>query len=573
MYLKEMTIETSEKVIRNIEFHIGTNLIVDETNKLETTETGNNIGKTTVLSLIDYCLGGDPDQIYKDPETKKEIAFVKNYLVDNKVLITLTLKKDLLNENSKEIIIKRNFLQRNQKIMSINGENLPKNRGKDFDEKLNNLILGEREEEKPSFRQIIAHNIRYKDQRINNTLKVLNNFTSSTEYETLYLFMFGLPVLDRTTLVKKLKVEKEFKNKLEKQQSKTELELQLDIIKDNISKLEKQKNNLNINEKYEEELQELNNLKYKISKLSAKVSELSLRKELLKETELELQKDFSNVDIEDLRELYTIAKKNIENIHVTFEEMVEYHNNMVLEKIKYITQDLPDLEIQIDKYNKELTKELYAEQKLTKKLSSSDTFGDLERIISELTENHRKLGELEGNISKIEGAEQNIEKVEKEVKLLDGNRFTEDFQEVLKAQLKKFNRFFTDVSKELYGEEYGITYQIKEEQKTKQQYYSFESFNLNTSSGKKQGEILCFDLAYILFARSENIPSLDFILNDKKELMHGNQLLRVNKFAWDKNIQLVFSILNDKIPEELNDDKHIVLRLSESDKLFRIENG
>ncbi len=253
--------------------------------------------------------------------------------------------------------------------------------------------------------------------------------------------------------------------------------------------------------------------------------------------------------------------------------MVEYHNNMVLEKIKYITQDLPDLEIQIDKYNKELTKELYAEQKLTKKLSSSDTFGDLERIISELTENHRKLGELEGNISKIEGAEQNIEKVEKEIKLLDGNRFTEDFQEVLKAQLKKFNRFFTDVSKELYGEEYGITYQIKEEQKSKQQYYSFESFNLNTSSGKKQGEILCFDLAYILFARSENIPSLDFILNDKKELMHGNQLLRVNKFAWDKNIQLVFSILNDKIPEELNDDKHIVLRLSESDKLFRIENG
>ncbi|MEB6057296.1 DUF2326 domain-containing protein [Mammaliicoccus sciuri] len=571
MYLKQLKIETSEKIIRTIDFHIGTNLIVDETNKLNTTETGNNIGKTTVLALIDYCLGGDPNQIYKDSETKKEIGFVKNYLVENKVLITLTLKKDLLNESSEEIIIKRNFLQRKQKIMSINNENLPQNQGKDFVEKLNNLLLGEREEEKPSFRQLISHNIRYKDQRINNTLKVLNNYASNTEYETLYLYMFGLPVSDRTNYNKKLKVEKKFKSKLEKHQSKTSLELQVDIIKSNISMLEKKKNNLNINEKYEEELQELNNLKYKISKLSTKVSELTLRKELLKETELELQKDISNVDFKDLRKLYAIAKKNIQNIQVTFEEMVQYHNNMVLEKIKYITQDLPELEIQIAEYNKELTEKLSTEKELSKKLSSSDTFDDLEHLISELNENYRKLGEFEGNISKIEETEQNIKKFEKEINLLGESRFTEQFQKALKRQLKRFNSFFTNVSKELYGEEYGISYEIKEDQSSKQQYYSFESFNLNTSSGKKQGEILCFDLAYILFARSENIPSLDFILNDKKELMHDNQLLIVTEFAWDKNIQLVFSILNDKIPEKLNDDKHVILRLSENDKLFRIE--
>lgn len=571
MYLKQLKIETSEKIIRTIDFHIGTNLIVDETNKLNTTETGNNIGKTTVLALIDYCLGGDPNQIYKDSETKKEIGFVKNYLVENKVLITLTLKKDLLNESSEEIIIKRNFLQRKQKIMSINNENLPQNQGKDFVEKLNNLLLGEREEEKPSFRQLISHNIRYKDQRINNTLKVLNNYASNTEYETLYLYMFGLPVSDRTNYNKKLKVEKKFKSKLEKHQSKTSLELQVDIIKSNISMLEKKKNNLNINEKYEEELQELNNLKYKISKLSTKVSELTLRKELLKETELELQKDISNVDFKDLRKLYAIAKKNIQNIQVTFEEMVQYHNNMVLEKIKYITQDLPELEIQIAEYNKELTEKLSTEKELSKKLSSSDTFDDLEHLISELNENYRKLGEFEGNISKIEETEQNIKKFEKEINLLGESRFTEQFQKALKRQLKRFNSFFTNVSKELYGEEYGISYEIKEDQSSKQQYYSFESFNLNTSSGKKQGEILCFDLAYILFARSENIPSLDFILNDKKELMHDNQLLIVTEFAWDKNIQLVFSILNDKIPGKLNDDKHVILRLSENDKLFRIE--
>lgn len=573
MYLSELVIQSNSKVIRKIPFHIGTNLIVDDTKNLKQVETGNNIGKTTVLALIDYCLGGDPEQIYRDPETKKNIDYVKDYLVENQISITLKLKNDLFDEKSKEIIIKRNFLQKNKKIMSINGENLTKNAGKDFDAKLSTLLIGEREEEKPGLRQVIAHNIRYKDERINNTLKVLNNFTTNIEYETLFLFMFGLPVSDRASLVKKLKTEQKFKERLEKQQTITELELQLDIVADNIFKLEKKKKNLNINDRYEEDLQELNNTKYHISKLSTNISELSLRKDLLIETEKELKQDISNVDLNTLRELYSVAKKSVKEIQVTFEQMVQYHNNMILEKIKYITQDLPSLEAKIDSYKKDLEKQLSIEKVLINKISTSDSFSDLENTISELTENYRKLGELENSISQIKESESNIQKINEEIESLDGNRFTNEFQEELKKQLKKFNRYFTDVSKELYGEEYGLTYHLKEDKKTRQQYYSFESFNLNTSSGKKQGEILCFDIAYILFARSENIPTLNFILNDKKELMHGNQLLKVNEFAWENNIQLVFSILKDKIPQQINDNKHIVLRLSENDKLFRIENS
>ncbi|MBZ5216669.1 DUF2326 domain-containing protein [Bacillus paralicheniformis] len=568
MYLKELKIESRDKVVREIQFHFGTNLIVDETKNESAIETGNNIGKTTVLALIDYCLGGSPEQIYKDPESNKIIDFVKDYLIDNEILITLKLKRELLDEKSKEITIERNFLQRNKKIMRINGENL---NGKDFEEKLSALIIGERETNKPGIRHIFAHNIRYKDERINKTLKVLNRFTTNIEYETLYLYMFGLPVSDRTSLMKKLKVEQKFKERIEKKQAKPELKLQIDIVKDNIKKLEENKRNLNINEKYEEDLQELNSAKYKISKISSRVSELSLRRELLKETEQELKQDISDIDLVGLRELYSVAKKSVNDIQKTYEQLIEYHNNMILEKIRYITQDLPDLESEIERHNQNLEKELANERYLTNKLSTSDTFSDLESIISDLTNNHRKLGELENSLAQIETSEENINKINEDIKLLDGNRFTEEFQDLLYEQLKVFNKHFKDVSKELYGEEYGITFSVKEDPKTKKKYYNFECFNLNISSGKKQGEILCFDIAYILFARSEDIPHLEFILNDKKELMHGNQLLKVNDFAWKNNIQLVFSILKDKIPEELNDDKHIVLRLSEKDKLFRIE--
>jgi len=57
MFLKSLQISNTRGVIRNIPFHSGLNLIVDETPIDGGEATGNNVGKTTVLVLIDFCLG------------------------------------------------------------------------------------------------------------------------------------------------------------------------------------------------------------------------------------------------------------------------------------------------------------------------------------------------------------------------------------------------------------------------------------------------------------------------------------------------------------------------------------
>ena len=52
------------EIIRNIEFKKGLNLITDLT-KNEEYSSGNNIGKSTLLQIIDLCLGGkDLKNIY-----------------------------------------------------------------------------------------------------------------------------------------------------------------------------------------------------------------------------------------------------------------------------------------------------------------------------------------------------------------------------------------------------------------------------------------------------------------------------------------------------------------------------
>lgn len=183
---------------------------------------------------------------------------------------------------------------------------------------------------------------------------------------------------------------------------------------------------------------------------------------------------------------------------------------------------------------------------------------------------YRIKGEYESIITQLEEVESNIEDLNKEIKAIDDFLFSNDFEEVLKVQIKKFNKYFSAISSELYGEKYALTYD-KVINKNNQLVYKFSSFNANMSSGKKQGEILCFDLAYILFADEEKIPALHFLLNDKKELMHDNQLNKVADFVSKKNIQLVVSILKDKLPEGLVNRGNIVVELSQESKLFKIE--
>jgi hypothetical protein len=121
----------------------------------------------------------------------------------------------------------------------------------------------------------------------------------------------------------------------------------------------------------------------------------------------------------------------------------------------------------------------------------------------------------------------------------------------------------------LYGERYSLKEDVVKNSKD-QSIYKFTVIGNNLSSGKKQGEISCFDIAYTMFADREGIPCLHFLLNDKKELMHDNQLLKLAEICNRQNIQFVASILKDKLPPALQNEKYFVVKLSQDDKLFRI---
>lgn len=576
MFIKSLIISSESKIIREINFRKGMNLVIDETPENEIadgTETGNSVGKTTVLQLIDFCLGGNPKGIYVDPDSKKEEnVVVKEFLKDNKILITLLLKEDLDIEESAEIIIQRNFLARAQIVRRINGKNYTDD---EFELELLNLIFPNHKAEKPTFRQIISHNIRYKDENINSTLRTLDKYTSDSEYETLHLFMLGIDFErgnEKQNLIAKLKQEDSFKARLEKSQTKTAYETTLALIETDIEKLNIRKTNFNLNENFEADLDKLNQTKYFLNKTSLELSNLKIKREIILEAEEDLKSNFSDIDVQQLQAIYQQATQRIEGIQKSFDDLVNYHNQMITQKVEFIKKELPEIEKKIEVKSSELQNLLEKEKIQSQAISKSESFEELEVLILELNEKYRKKGEYENIIQQLNEVDIEIKELNQQLETIDEALFSDEFELSVKNQLNKFNQYFSEVSNFLYGEQYALKYDIVINKK-RQRLYKFSAFNTNFSSGKKQGEISCFDIAYVLFADKENIPTLHFLLNDKKELMHNNQLVKIAELVDTTNIQFVASILKDKLPEELNKEEYFIVKLSQQDKLFRIENN
>ncbi|MDQ1355327.1 MAG: hypothetical protein QG657_5637 [Acidobacteriota bacterium] len=571
--MKSLTITRGDGVIiRDIHFHAGLNLIVDETPVKIGKETGNNVGKTTVLKLVDFCLGARAKEIYSDNENKRnEYKLVKDFLVNNKVFISLVLKDDLLQEKSREITIERNFLTRKDKIQCINGSMLTDD---EFEETLTDILFPGHYGKKPTFRQIIAHNIRYKDVSINNTTKNLDHYTRDDEYETLYLFLFGCNFEQgdaKQELRSQIGIEEAFKKRLESEQTKSAYETALALLQSEIEELERKKSSLNLNPNFESELDKLNQIKYRINLTSSEIGRLELRKDLILEAREEMQSGQSNIDLKHLQQIYQQATSLVSGIQKTFQELYDFHNQMMETKIRFISKDLPKIDEQLNAKREYLKHLLADETKLSAVIIQSDSFDMLEQLIGELNAKYQKKGEYENTLYQLSAVDSKLTELNKKLAAIDDDLFSDEFAQRIQDQINKFNRHFSSVSYELYGEKYAL--KVDPKIVKGRPLYEFTAFNLNFSSGKKQGEISCFDIAYTLFADEENIPCMHFLLNDKKELMHDNQLLKIARLVNAKGIQFVASILKDKLPEELNKEEHVILKLSQDDKLFRIERG
>jgi uncharacterized protein YydD (DUF2326 family) len=564
MFLKKLKIENKLGLVREIEFHKGLNLIVDETIEQDKKATGNNVGKTTVLRLVDFCLGSNGKNIYQDSEFKEqENSTIKDFLIETEVIAILTLVDDL-DFPMDSIIIKKNFLKYGKKIQEINGETIINE--KEFDLKIKELIFNTTVE-KPTFKQIVSKNIRDEKNKLTNIVKVLNPYTKIEEYEALFLFWLGINTdthNQKELLGKEKTREESFQKRLKKEGELSLIEQQLELVNSKIEELQQIKANFNFNEKFEAQLDELNIIKLNLSKLSTELSRLNMRRELILESKFELENERTNIDVNQIESLYSKASKLIPNLQVSFEETVRFHNDLLDEKIKYIEVELPSLTEKLKTLSKDVSSFRRREKELSEFVRASEYSDDYDRILIELNSFFERKGNLEERKKFWNTSNEKLNRINEELESINLEINSKD--SIIQKRITLFNKYFTKISSLLYGEEYLLSSQKSE------RGYDLIVTNIegNPSTGKKKGQIAAFDFAYILFAEEIELKFIHFIMHDQLENMHDNQLSTILiDLANSINCQFVLPIVSDKIPADIDIEKYIILRLSENNKLFK----
>lgn len=565
MFLKQVIIQNKNSIIRDIPFHKGINLIVDETPVGSSQQaTGNNVGKTTVLRLVDYCFGADGKNIYQDTEFGKQPnTTIENFLKNNEIIIIVVLV-DNLDSPKEEVVIRKNFLARNKKLQEINGYNITDNKA--FDKKLKEVIF-KSEVDKPTFKQIISKNIRDEKNKMANIVKVLNSFTRTEEYEALYLFWLGINTdshNQKELLSKEKTREENFQKRLKKDGELSLIEQQLILLTAKIDELNLRKNNFNLNENYAADVDKLNEIKSKLNRSATELSRLEIRKDLINESKEDLEQEYTKIDTSQIKSLYERAKSLISNIQVSFEDTVKFHNDLISEKLEFITKELPEIEQQIRKIKSEIIVLRKEEDSLTETLNKSALVEDFEKTILDLNKHFERKGNLEEQKRLWLYSQEKLSEIDENLNAINQGISSKDRQ--IQNRITEFNKYFSVMSNRLYGETYLLSSQKNEKG------YELIVTNLegNPSTGKKKGQIAAFDFAYIEFADKLDVECLHFIMHDQLETIHDNQLNTIVEVANSFNGQYIVPILRDKIPSNIDISEFEILSLSQDDKLFKL---
>lgn len=564
MFLKSLTIHNDDVLIREITFHKGINLIVDETKSEDKTQSGNSVGKTTVLRLIDFCLDGNGSNIYIDPEFKNTNQKIASFLKNNNILVKLILVANLDETNSKTIEIERNFLNYSNKVQKINGESLSND---EFSTVLKQLIF-ESSEKNPTLKQLKSKNIRDEKNKLTQTIRVLpQNVTTDAIYESLHLFWFGIDIdTSKDKLVRDKNIEEKLQIRLRKDSNLSQINQSLIIIDKQIEALHKKKELFNLNEKYEEELHHLNDVKSNINKTSTNISRLELRRELILESKADFEKDVTNINIDQIKRMYEKAKSFIPNIQKTFEETVTFHNEMINQKVAYIIEELPALENEINQNKRELNSLILQEKSISESLNKSGAIEDLQIIINDLNSYYERKGNFEEQKRLWENSNENLKKITEKLDKINVNILSKD--ELIQQRIVEFNTYFSDISSRLDG----VHSLLSADNENGIYKFRIDNIEGNPGTGSKKSQMASFDLAYIKFADALNIPCLHFILQDQIENVHSNQITNLlTEIVDEVNCQYVLPVLRDKLPSNIDIKPFEVLSLKQSDKLFRVE--
>jgi uncharacterized protein YydD (DUF2326 family) len=568
MQLVSLTISRANQVLREVPFKQGLNLILDKPTATGT-ESGNNVGKTTVLRLIDFCLGSEGDEIWQDSEFKGSINTVVYDFLHSipAVYIKLVISDEFRGNHS----LCRSFKVKGQKGSGLFYiDDVPQDTITAYRDGVKYILFGTKAR-KPSLRQITPKFVRSSNSVMSKTLKFLGSFGSAVDYEAVHLFLFGffnVSVLEeRSALTNKRGVVARDLQGATRVRKEGEIEQLLLHIRREIDEAQAEI-------EVRGEVPEIAAAANSVSEIRVQASEVGSE---LARTEGEiasvnlaiasLKHDYDNIDYVAVKSIYSEAGKYHEKLQHDWEDLANFVTNLRGRKERFLQQQLNELNAKASSANQALLGLQVREEDLVTALRQTRAFELALEARAGLHEKLKQVGGLEENLKSIQSLRAQLDEIDKS---LDETRKTvEEGKSQLTQRVALFNEFFSALSKELYGEQYLLTF---DESQNGSVTFSLTSVGANVGAGKKVSQTAAFDIAYIKFLRAAGINFPTFVCHDGVEAVHGNQLTELLTTANALDGQLVLSVIQDKLPG-INSTflkENTILELSQDDKLFGV---
>lgn len=573
MFLKELLITTGQGVeIRKVVFKNGVNIILGKQDQNNNGST-NNLGKTTLLRCIDFCLGaGSLEEIYADKEFKQAAnEEVKSFLTEVEPIFILKISSSF---DSKDFIVIKREVDLNLKTDRIknfiNDEEISNTVFRNI--KLKEIFFGS-DEEKPTFRQLIGKFIRKNEISINKIIHYANANTSDSEYEKIYFFLMGLDspglLTDKKSLEKDLKDNKTKLKLLLKDNSEiSALEQRLYVIDKQLDKLKRLRDEFKIDTEHKKEEESLNKIQLSLQKIESEIASLELKKKIDLERQTELEDEQVSIDSVSLKYLYDEANYFNDSLPRTFDDLVKFHNIMIKNQMDYLTSSVEKYTSLIEEKEKIRLGYINEYNEHLSILGKSGSLAEYNKLNEEISQKSIKYGEINSIIETLRSYTNIVEGYQKKLDAV--NERINSLLPDLDKNLNIFNKYFSEYASKLSGNQdktYTLFYN-----KDKDIYkFSIDGIGSNSGSGFKQAFIIAFDLAYISFTNELGLIRPHFATQDKVEVIDKTNLETLFSIANNINGQLIIPIIWDKFGNDSEIDENCILNLSSTNKFFNIE--
>ncbi len=555
----------SEQIIREIKFNNkGLSLIVDNTPEAFI-ESGNSVGKSTAIKIIDLCLGAKSVRdLYYDSDIKSEnkhvLAFLKEYKVQAELI--------LIDRNKKSYSIKRDLFPRGKKYIA---DNLYTEQ--EFWKELKNILF-DLKEAHPTFRQLIPKFIRLDNSSEDGMIKFLPLMTTSDTYDTIYCFLFQIyndKLLNKKSeLIKKISECIKTIQVLEKSKSITSLSLlkqSLEIINTDLDDLCKKRQQLSYMDKYRDELDAKRKLTLRINDLQEKMELLEFETSNIQSSITNLSKEKREINFGTLKAIYVEAQRYVLDLQKSFEEMVYFHNSMIQNRIDFIKKQLTSKQELLNQYSQQLSILLEEKEQVTIEILNEGLLDELNMLNRKIEDLSLKKGEIKQSIKLLEEQEEIKKQLNKELSSVESKMG----ENVAEDKIKRFNQIFSGYCEKLYGEKYLLAYNKKWKEE-KNFPISVAALDGKVGTGKKKAVIVAYDLAYMQYSTELEMNVPQFVIHDKMENTHINQLKTIFEICEGIEGQYIIPILRERI-DKVNQEfveKSKVLELSSTNKFFGI---